>query len=181
MIPSDDKNDIQTFVKNLNILEPVREVTGMIQKEQLTNPQCCGCCADYGMVKVTMTCDKNFVRSGDTIQVTGRVDNSGGKEDLENGHVSFQDIRWKVSSGGAVRKHVLADHPLFVIQGPVPKGQTKEFSFTATIPQGLMFSTAIGSILSRYQVLNFSSNMGCCSNSPSCEFLLVFHSSTHRG
>jgi len=26
-----------------------------------------------------MTCDKNFVRSGDTIQVTGVIDNSGGK------------------------------------------------------------------------------------------------------
>ncbi len=46
----------------------------------MCSPQCCGCCADYGVVKVKMNCDKNNVRSGDTIQVSGFIDNSAGKE-----------------------------------------------------------------------------------------------------
>ena len=152
----------------------------MIKKEQISSPQCCGCCANYGIVKVVMTCDKNFVRSGDVINVSGVIDNSGGTEDITNCHISFQDIRWKISSGGAVRRHVLGNHPLFVIPEPVGKGQTKQFSFSATIPQGLIFSTAIGSILSRFQVLNFTGEIGCCSGGAVCEFLLVFHSGTQQ-
>jgi hypothetical protein len=46
--------------------------------------------------------------------------------------------------------------------------QPEQFSFTATVPGGMLFSTAIGSIVARYQVLNFSCNMGCCANDPTC-------------
>lgn len=79
LVSSDGKNDNQIYTKYLNILEPARELSGMIQKEQFTTPQCCGCCANYGVVKVVMNCDKNFVRSGDIINVTGVIDNTGGK------------------------------------------------------------------------------------------------------
>lgn len=34
--------------------------------------------------------------------------------------------------------------------------------------------------MSRYQVLNFKGEMGCCSGGAICEFLLVFHSGTQQ-
>ncbi len=52
---------------------------------------------------MTMQCDKNFVQSGDKIFVTGMIDNSGGKEELTDCEISFQDVRWRISSGGAMR------------------------------------------------------------------------------
>jgi hypothetical protein len=67
------------------------------------------------MVKVVMTCDKNQVRTGEKIQVSGYVDNTAGKTSISTAHVSFQDIRWRISSSGIVRKNILLDHPLFVI------------------------------------------------------------------
>lgn len=55
-----------------------------------------------------MDCDKNFVRTGDNVQISGVIDNTGGKTNIKNCKIQFLDIRWKVSSGGAARKHILA-------------------------------------------------------------------------
>jgi hypothetical protein len=38
------------------------------------------------------------------------------------------------------------------------------------------YSTSIGSVVSRFHVLNFSSHIGCCSSGANCQFLLVFNS-----
>ena len=124
-----------------------------------------------------MTCDKKIVKEGDKIYVTGLVDNSQGTEEITNCEISFQDIRWRVSSAGSVRRNIMGNYPLFMIPTPVLKGERREFTFSATIPSGLAFSTSIGSIVSRYQILNFSGNMGCCSSGANCEFLMWFQCS----
>jgi hypothetical protein len=72
-----------------------------------------------------MGCDKNFVQSGDKIYVTGVVDNSGGTSEITHCEISFQDLRWKISSGGASRLHTLSNHPLFMLPEPVFPGQKK--------------------------------------------------------
>lgn len=56
---------------------------------------------DYGMVKVGLSCDKNFIRSNDTVQVSGYIDNSGGKDQITHCEIALLDMRWKISSGGA--------------------------------------------------------------------------------
>ena len=106
--------------------------------------------------------------TGDVIQFNGYIDNTNGKDIITDAAVQFIDRRWKISSGGAIRNHVMNNFVLFTIPGPIQKGQNQPFSFTATIPPGIVFSTAIGSILSRYQVLNISSSTGCCATGPSC-------------
>jgi hypothetical protein len=102
-----------------------------------------------------MSCDKNLVKTGDKIQVAGYVDNTAGKSSISGAHISFQDIRWKIASSGLVRRQVVLDHPFYVIPGEIAEGEKKDFAFSATIPSGVMFSTAIGSIVARFQVLTF--------------------------
>jgi hypothetical protein len=40
----------------------------------------------------------------------------------------------------------------------------------------MSYSTAIGSIVSRFHALNFNSSVGCCSQGANCQFLLVLNS-----
>ncbi len=73
-----------------------------------------------------MSCHSNYVKSGDTIMVTGLIDNTGGQEDIRSYKVSFQDKRWRVSDRGDIRETVYTDHPLFAeMDIPVLKGTTK--------------------------------------------------------
>lgn len=85
---------------------------------------------------------------------------------MSDGVVSFVDRKWKISDAGQVRQEVVVDQPLYVIPEDVMAGEKKIFNFKAKIPTGLKFSTAIGSIVARYQLLKFSSTMGFCSDAP---------------
>jgi hypothetical protein len=78
LIATDPKNDPQMYAKHLNILEPIRSPIGKIVKESFFSPQCCGCCKGYGIIKMGLSSDTNFVKSGDTIQVNCFVDNTAG-------------------------------------------------------------------------------------------------------
>lgn len=53
------------------------------------NSKCCSCCKDYGNIGVALTCDKNFVRNGDQIRVTGMIDNTHGKIRVNKAEVLF--------------------------------------------------------------------------------------------
>ncbi len=52
--------------------------------EQINNPKCCGCCCSYGNVRVQLSCDKNFIRPGDKINVKAVIDNTTGTKDIKN-------------------------------------------------------------------------------------------------
>lgn len=62
----------------LNLLEPPRMPIGPTTTTTSVNSKCCGCCADYGTVSVTLNSNRNFVMNGDLVQITGVVDNSRG-------------------------------------------------------------------------------------------------------
>lgn len=62
------------------------------------NSKCCGCCKDYGNISVGLTCDKNFVRNGDMIRVTGMIDNSHGKVRVNEAKVIFEQNLIKIAS-----------------------------------------------------------------------------------
>jgi hypothetical protein len=70
------------------------------------------------------------------------------------------------------------DNTFYVHSKPILPGQNEQFMFTAVIPQGLVYSSAIGAILAKYHVLSLVSDMGCCSNYPANEFLLIFHTNS---
>jgi hypothetical protein len=59
---------------------------------------------------------------------------------------------------------------------PIFPGEKKFFSFTAMIPDGFQYSTTIGSIISRFQVLDFSSRIGNSFVGARCQILLFFNS-----
>lgn len=63
----------------LNILEPPRMPVGKTSLTNTVNSKCCECCKDYGLTTVSLAADRNFVRSGDKIQVRGLIDNTQGK------------------------------------------------------------------------------------------------------
>lgn len=100
-----------------------------------------------------ISCDKNFIRTGDQIQVSGYIDNSTGKDSISNLRVSFLENRWKISSGGAIRNNNTNSASLYKHQGIIQAGQRQEFSFNAIVPDGFVYNTAIGSILSKYFIL----------------------------
>lgn len=62
------------------------------------NSKCCGCCKDYGNIAVSLTCDKNFVRNGDPIRVTGVIDNANGKIRVNEAKVIFEQNMIKIAS-----------------------------------------------------------------------------------
>ena len=76
---------------------------GAATTSQTTNAKCCHCCASYGTTTINMTCDKNFVLNGDTIQVNGVIDHSKGTEDIENWKIMLEERRVMIASGGHSR------------------------------------------------------------------------------
>jgi hypothetical protein len=76
---------------------------------QTTNAQCCGCCKDYGHVKISLSSDKNFVMMGDSMNVSVVIDNSLGKVEVDRSTISFQEKRVMISSGGDVSDYSYRD------------------------------------------------------------------------
>ena len=80
----------QSFQININIVEPPRIPLGGIVSKSNNLKKCCGCCRDYGEVRVALASDKNFVTTGDMIEVSAIVDNSNGSIKLRNGRINFE-------------------------------------------------------------------------------------------
>ena len=57
-----EKKDNQTFTIKMTILQNLRMQYGPLLVSQVSNPKCCGCCANYGHTKVTLMIDKNALR-----------------------------------------------------------------------------------------------------------------------
>lgn len=53
------------------------------------NSKCCQCCKDYGLTTVSLAAERNFVRSGDKIEVRGLIDNTRGKTKVKKAKVSL--------------------------------------------------------------------------------------------
>lgn len=62
----------------LNILEPLRTPIGALKISNSINSECC-CCKDYGTTTINLNCSKNFVYNGDSIGISGSINNSAGK------------------------------------------------------------------------------------------------------
>ncbi len=69
---------------NLNIRELPKVPKGFVQIETLIEGKCCGCCADYGVTKVAIKCEKNILNTGEQNNVEIMFDNSKGSEKIEN-------------------------------------------------------------------------------------------------
>lgn len=54
---------------------------GALTVSSSTNSQCC-CCKDYGTTTVNLNCSKNFVYNGESIGISGSINNSGGKAEI---------------------------------------------------------------------------------------------------
>lgn len=80
-------DNAQIFKLYLNIQEPVRQNFQGMSKNQGFNSKCCGCCIDYGIITINMTCDKNFAMNGDSLVVSGFIDQSQGKDDIESAEI----------------------------------------------------------------------------------------------
>lgn len=79
LVHPSEESDTQRFEMYLNIVEPPRIPLGALTITNNINSQCCNCCTDYGNIRVVLNCNKNFVLNGDSIQISGMVDNSQGK------------------------------------------------------------------------------------------------------
>lgn len=62
---------------------------GPISMSSKTSSQCCGCCTDYGAVGIVLRADRNFVTDGERVGISGVIDNTGGKVDIEEWGVQF--------------------------------------------------------------------------------------------
>ncbi len=82
----------------LNLLEPPRMPIGPTKLSNSVESKCCYCCASYGETLVSMSCDKNFVRSGDSIRVTGLIDNTNGKNRVDSASVVLEQCLFEVAS-----------------------------------------------------------------------------------
>ena len=60
----------------MNILEPPRSPIGALSITNNMQASCCGCCSDYGHISLTLNSSKNFVTNGETIQISGVINNS---------------------------------------------------------------------------------------------------------
>lgn len=177
MIPSDDKNSAQTFTKCLNVNEPLRKPFGPHSNELLTKPLsgCC-CCRSNGQIIMSLTADKNFVKTGDTVNLSGVIDNRNGQAPVSCIKVHFLEKRWKRSSGGVTRNNIMIDNACYHHPNPVAPGQSDKFSTSIIIPKGYLNGTAMGSILANYHTISLKGEVGgCCPfDQPRCELLTVF-------
>lgn len=76
--------------------------------------------------------------------------------------MSFLEHRIMVSSGGRTRSAIFFNQMLYALPKIIYPGQGENFSFNATIPSGIVDSTAIGAITAKWFTLTLSSSMGCC-------------------
>ena len=141
--------------------------------------KCCGCCASYGVTSVSLSCDKNFVRSGDPIRVTGLIDNTNGKNRINSASVVLEQCLFEIASNEYKTNFTLEkDFTLHTVTAPTAIGGQQEFSFNATIPNDIIDCTAIGRIVARYFVLHLYTDYGCCANTAESILHLIVHSRT---
>lgn len=61
-------------------MEPPRNPVGPVSVSQTVNAKCCGFCCEYGNTTVTLNCSKNFVHNGETVQISGQINNTQGSQ-----------------------------------------------------------------------------------------------------
>ena len=174
--PTDEKES-QVYEFFLNIMEPPRAPIAPISKQATTEVKCCGCCKDYGSVSIDIQSDKNFAFSGDTINITGNIDNSQGSTEITEGLVTMEERRVVISQGGATRYRY--DQQYYF--GQIPKvnpGQNYNFHYQALIPEKITSYTAIGRVTARFFVLIASAQIGCCTTPPHALMHIVINSKT---
>lgn len=91
LISSDGENDNQFYQKNLNIFEPCRLEISSAQIQKTVHPE--SCCEDYGIVSFSIICDKNFVCSGDKINLEVVVNNTRGTGEINGFTIRLKNIR----------------------------------------------------------------------------------------
>lgn len=98
LVHQTSERENQEYSMFLNLLEPPRMPMGPIMYSNSVESKCCGCCSSYGITSVSMSCDKNFVRSGDSIRVNGLIDNSNGKTRVNSATVVFEQCLFEIAS-----------------------------------------------------------------------------------
>ena len=58
---------------------------------------------------MSLTGDKNYVQTGDTVNVSGIIDNRKGKSNVINLKLHLFEKRWKLSKRGLSRNEALVD------------------------------------------------------------------------
>jgi hypothetical protein len=71
------------------------------------------------MVKINMKADKNFVKPGDTVNISGNIDNTQGKIDVNNLKIYFLQKKWGVSSTKLTINNVIGKHILYTLTNSV--------------------------------------------------------------
>lgn len=163
----------------LNLLEPPRMPVGPSSLYNSVESKCCHCCCTYGTTSVSLSSDKNFVRTGDTIRVNGMIDNSQGQVRVNSATVVLE--QWLVMiSSNEYNTHwdCEKEFTLHNVTAPTAIGGQQEFSFNAVIPNDIVDCTAIGRIVSRYFVLHLYTSYGCCANTAESVLHLIVHSRT---
>lgn len=131
----------------------------------------------YGTTTVALSCDKNFVRSGDTIKVKGLIDNTFGKNRINSAKVVFEQWLFEIASNEYSTHYTNEkDFTLHEVTAPTGAGQVQEFNFTTTIPNEIIDCTAIGRIVARYFILHLYTSYGCCANTAESVLHLIVHS-----
>ena len=162
--PTEVKN-AQIFTLFLNVQEPIRQKFGIMSKNQGCHSRCCGCCIDYGLITISMVSDKNFAINGDNIVVSGFIDHTKGKNNIESAKIILEERRTVVSDCNVVRDW--DDHEYYLGEiGPVNSGEKKNYNVPVKIPETLAHYTAIGSVTGRYFLLIVRAEMGCCASPP---------------
>ncbi len=135
------------------------------------------------MVKINMKADKNFVKPGDTVNISGNIDNTQGKIDVNNLKIYFLQKKWGVSSTKLTINNVIGKHILYTLTNSVQVGKNDQFSCSVTIPKGFLYSTTIGATLSKYFALSIEGDMKeCCGpiTIAKCQVSILFHTDTPK-
>ena len=172
-----NQKDSQIYSFFLNIMEPPRAPIEPMLASVTTSVRCCGCCCDYGNVIINVKADKNYALSGDTINITGNIDNSQSSANVSEGLISLEERRVIISKAGLTRFRFDNQYNLGQI-GAVGSGQNFDFNFQAVIPEKITSYTAIGRVTARYFVIGCYVAVGCCTTPPQAEMHIVIHSKT---
>lgn len=163
----------------LNIIEPPRFQISPTSITNHVNSKCCNCCFDYGVTSVTLKSDKNFAFNGDQIQISGKIDNTNGKENIKRCVIMLEEKLF-MTTGASSTSSKESEYLLGHIADPISKGSTKDFSINARIPSQIVSYTAIGSIIARFFVIHLYTEYGCCANKAEAVLHIVIHSRTPK-
>jgi hypothetical protein len=100
-----------------------------------------------------MNCDKNFVKPGDTINVSGEIDNRNGTSPIRCIKINFCEYRWRVSSQGRSNNIAISNTIGYYHPNPVPAGGLDKFATNFIIPKSV-YNTSIGTTTAIYHTVS---------------------------